>query len=127
MWRLCAMCRILRASKSGCFEWRDGLESPRRSADRALTTRIATIHHEPGEVYGGPRIHRVLREQGTRVGHKRVERLMHSRDLGVAAPSLRGDDRLSLRSSDRSKPLGAGFHRDDAESEMGDRHHLHPD
>ena len=83
LWRLCTMCRILRASKSGYFAWRDGRESPRRSADRALTTQIATIHREQRAVYGSPRIHRALRQQGTRVGRKRVERLMRSAGIRV--------------------------------------------
>ena len=83
LWRLRTMCRILRASKSGYFAWRDGRESPRRSADRALTTQIARIHHEQRAVYGSPRIHLALRQQGTRVGRKRVERLMRSAGIRV--------------------------------------------
>lgn len=80
------MCRVLQASKSGYFAWRDGRESPRRSADRALTTQIATIHRQRREVYGSPRIHRALRQQGTRVSRKRVERLMRCAGIRVTPP-----------------------------------------
>ena len=64
LWHLRTLCRILRASKSGYIAWRDGHESPRRSADRALTTQIAAIHQQQRAVYGSPRIHRALRQQG---------------------------------------------------------------
>ncbi len=86
LWPLRRLCRILRASKSGYFAWRDGRESPRRSADRALTTQIAAIHQQRREVYGSPRIHRALRQQGTRVSRKRVERLMRSAGIRVTPP-----------------------------------------
>lgn len=86
MWHLRTMCRILRASKSGYFAWRDGGEAPRRSADRALMTQIAAIHQQQRKVYGSPRIHRALRQQGTRVSRKRVERLMRCAGIRVTPP-----------------------------------------
>ena len=86
LWRLRTMCRVLKASKAGYFAWRDGREAPRRSTDRALTVRIATIHREHRQVYGSPRIHRELRHQGTLVGRKRVERLMRESGIRVTPP-----------------------------------------
>jgi transposase InsO family protein len=80
------MCRVLHASKSGYFAWRDGRESPRKAADQALTTQIAAIHERQRKVYGSPRIHQALRQQGTRVSRKRVERLMRAAGIRVTPP-----------------------------------------
>jgi len=80
------MCRVLKASKSGYFAWRDGRESPRKAADRALSTQIASIHEQQRRVYGSPRVHRALRQQGTWVSRKRVERLMRVAGIRVTPP-----------------------------------------
>ena len=86
MWHLRTMCRVLHASKSGYFSWRDGRESPRKAADQALTTQIAAIHEHQRRVYGSPRVHQALRQQGTRVSRKRVERLMRCAGIRVTPP-----------------------------------------
>ena len=86
MWHLRTMCRVLKASKSGYFAWRDGRESPRKAADRALSTQIASIHEQQRRVYGSPRVHRALRQQGTWVSRKRVERLMRVAGIRVTPP-----------------------------------------
>lgn len=86
MWHLRTMCRVLKASKSGYFAWRDGRDSPRAAADQALTKQIAEIHERQRRVYGSPRIHRALRHQGTRVSRKRVERLMRAAGIRVTPP-----------------------------------------
>ncbi len=83
MWRLRRMCRMLGVSKAGYFAWRDRPESPRGDEDRALTTRIHVIHAESRMTYGSPRVHRELRDQGTSISRKRVERLMRAAGIQV--------------------------------------------
>lgn len=83
MWHLRMMCRMLTVSKSGYFTWRDGRDSPRRSADRALTVRIQAIHRASRQTYGSPRIHHELTAEGIALGKKRVERLMKSAGIAV--------------------------------------------
>ena len=85
MWPLKAMCRMLGVSKAGYFRWRDHRESPRASADRALTVRIRAIHDQHRRVYGSPRIHRHLGHHGIHVGRKRVARLMRVAKIQVHA------------------------------------------
>jgi putative transposase len=46
-----------------------------------LSARIAEIHRRSRATYGAPRIHAELKEQGLRVGCKRVARLMHAAQL----------------------------------------------
>jgi putative transposase len=75
------LCRLLGVSASGYHAWRRRPESPRRRSDNALCAWIAHIHRASRGTYGAPRIHAELRADGTRVGKKRVARLM--RELGL--------------------------------------------
>ena len=70
------LCRVLKVSASGFYSWRDRPPSPRRIQDAVLTERIRQIHAQSDEIYGSPNIHAELRDEGTRVGRKRVARLM---------------------------------------------------
>jgi putative transposase len=83
MWRLPVMCRVLGVSKAGYFAWRRRDPSPRTQRNRSLTARIAALHAERRGVYGSPRMHRELRNQGLTVGKHRVARLM--REAGISA------------------------------------------
>ena len=46
-----------------------------------MVTRITAIHQKSRGIYGSPRIYKALREQGVRIGKKRVERLMRLHDI----------------------------------------------
>jgi putative transposase len=76
MFSIRAMCRVLEASASGYYAWRRRMVSVRKREDEQLQQRIRTIHLLSRETYGAPRIHMELREEGKRVGRKRVARLM---------------------------------------------------
>ena len=109
MWHLRTMCRVLKVSKSGYFAWRDGREVPRRSADRALMTQIAAIHQRQRRVYGSPRIHQALRQQGIRISRKRVERLMRAAGIRVTPPR-----RFQVTTdSNHDQPIAANLLRQD--------------
>jgi len=77
------MCRVLRVSRAGYYAWRRRPTPARAVADATLTTTIAAIHDTSRRTYGSPRVHAALRAQGTRVGRKRVARLM--RHAGLVA------------------------------------------
>ena len=76
-----SMCRVLEVSASGYYAWQ--ARSPSRHAleDGVLTERIRLLHAASHEIYGSPKIHAELRDEGTRVGRKRVARLMRSAGL----------------------------------------------
>ena len=76
-----AMCRVLEVSASGYYAWRRRMMSVRAREDEQLQQRIRTIHLLSRQTYGAPRIHAELQEQGTRIGRKRVARLMKASDL----------------------------------------------
>jgi putative transposase len=82
------MCRLLRVSVSGFYAWRDRPMSQRRSTDVALLACIQAIHRKSRGYYGAPNIHAELREEhGTRVGCKRVARLMRGAGLKGVSPT----------------------------------------
>jgi putative transposase len=76
-----AMCRVLEVSASGYYAWRRRMMSVRAREDQQLQQRIRTIHLQSRQTYGAPRIHAELQDQGTRIGRKRVARLMKASDL----------------------------------------------
>jgi putative transposase len=83
------MCRLLGVSRSGFHAWQRRPPSGRALADDRLVDRIVVIHHESRGTYGARRVHAALRQQGIRVGRKRVERLMRARRLSGAVPAKR--------------------------------------
>jgi transposase InsO family protein len=76
-----AMCRVLRVSPSGFYARQDRPPSQHAMEDAVLMERIRQIHAASDENYGSPNIHAELRDEGARVGRKRVARLMRAAGL----------------------------------------------
>jgi len=70
------MCRVLCASKSRYYQWRQSGVSPRLVRQQQLLAMIRKIHAESRGNYGSPKIYRELRKGGIVVNHKTVEELM---------------------------------------------------
>ena len=70
------MCPVLGVSTSGYWAWRKRPLSEREKSDRAIEAQIEEIHRWSQGTYGVPRMHAELAARGTRVGRKRVARLM---------------------------------------------------
>ena len=81
MYPTTTMCRALGVSPGGYYARLKRPPSARTRADGALSARIAEIHRRSRATYGAPRIHAELKEQGLRVGCKRVARLMRAAQL----------------------------------------------
>jgi putative transposase len=75
------LCRMLGVSRSGFHAWTGRPPSERAIVDARLSARIGEIHMRSRESYGARRVHLDLREEGIRVGRKRVERLMRQAEL----------------------------------------------
>lgn len=75
------MCRVLEVSRSGFYDWLDRPESQRSKRHRYLTGKIKQIHKESKEIYGSPRIHGDLVEQGEIVGRNTVAHLMRKSNI----------------------------------------------
>lgn len=75
------MCRVLQIERCGYYAWRAKPKSDRAMADEAMLVRIKHFFESSQGVYGSPRVHHDLREEGVRCGMKRVARLMRQAKL----------------------------------------------
>ena len=96
------LCRVLKVSASGFYAWRDRPPSPRALEDAQLTERIRRIHLASDGTYGSPNIHAELRDEGKRVGCKRVARLM--RAAGLRGVSRRRGFVVTTRRDPKQRP-----------------------
>jgi len=83
------MCRLLGVSRSGFHAWQRRPPPDRALTDAWLVERITAIHRQSRGTYGARRVHAALRQQGVRIGRKRVERLMQAGHLSGALPRKR--------------------------------------
>lgn len=79
------MCGLLGVSASGYYAWSRRPRSKRAQSDEKLLALIRLVHERSRGTYGAPRIHAELVASGTRVGHKRVARLMRGAGLQGAS------------------------------------------
>ncbi|MFB7853465.1 IS3 family transposase [Streptomyces sp. NPDC056053] len=90
------LCTILGIARSSFYYWLR--TAPARAAwqaaDDQLARRIRAVHHDSDGTYGVPRITAELREDGERVNHKRVARVM--RTIGLAGLRLRRKHRTTI-------------------------------
>ena len=66
------LCRVLRVSRSGYYDWKDRPLSKRARENVLLTKKLREIHERSRGTYGYPRIHAELRALGVRCSRKRV-------------------------------------------------------
>jgi putative transposase len=76
-----ALCKVLKVSRSGYYEWKDRPPSRRSREDAALSGKVREIHERSRRTYGSPRVHAELRAIGIRCSRKRVARLMREEGL----------------------------------------------
>jgi len=81
MHQTATMCRLLGVSTSGYYAWQKRPCSARARTDASLSARIATIHERSRGTYGAPRIYAELKDEGVRIGRKRVARLLRAAGL----------------------------------------------
>lgn len=90
------LCTILGIARSSFYYWRRTAadRAARQAADARLATRIRAVHHKSGGTYGVPRITAELRDDGERINHKRIARVMRS--IGLAGVRLRRRHRTTV-------------------------------
>jgi putative transposase len=91
-----ALCRMLRVSTSGYYEWLKRPESPRAAENRRLSAHIRAVHARSRTTYGRRRVHAQLRREGVSCSRNRVGRLM--RQEGIS-----GRRKRSFRATTHSK------------------------
>jgi putative transposase len=65
------LCKVLKVSRSGYYDWKDRPPSRRSREDIALSAKIHEIHERSRGTYGSPRVHAELRAIGLRCSRKR--------------------------------------------------------
>lgn len=81
------MCRVLGVSRAGFYAFERRAPCDRTLGDAWLTREVRRVHAASRGLYGSPRVHAELAEEGVRVGRKRVERLM--RAAGIEGAHMR--------------------------------------
>lgn len=76
-----SLCRVLKISRSGYYDWRVRGPSARRCDDEQLLAQIRAVHSEHREVYGAMKTWHTLRQRGLKCGKHRVARLR--REAGI--------------------------------------------
>jgi putative transposase len=99
---IASMCRLLGVSSSGYYAWAKRTPSRRAQADVIVLSHIRVAHAASHGTYGAPRIHAELRENGIRVGRKRVARLMAT--AGLMGVSRRRFVTTTVRGGGRQAP-----------------------
>jgi putative transposase len=80
------MCRALKVSSSGYYEWRSRPPSTRSQDNARLLRKVRRLHDKSDCVFGSPRIWDDLRYDGETCSLNRVARLMKSNALiGIPA------------------------------------------
>jgi transposase InsO family protein len=78
------LCETLGVSLSGYYAWKKRPLSQHQREDQQLAERIQAVYHANRQVYGSPRIHVQLRDQGISISRKRVARLMREQGLSAS-------------------------------------------
>jgi len=75
------MCKLLKVSRSGFHAWLNRPESRRSRENRALEAKIRVVHAASHGIYGAPKIHQDLIDDGIQCGKNRVARIMREAGL----------------------------------------------
>lgn len=98
-YRVHRLCRLLSLSRSGYYAWSHRRPSKQRTDNERLEQEIRRVYTQGRGEYGSPTICDILREEGNRVNHKRIARLM--RQMGLRSKITRRFKRTTKRCKDR--------------------------
>ena len=80
------MAKILGVSRSGYYRYLQAQPSHTTQANKVLLEKIKNIHQDSRELYGSPRVHAALKQQGVVCGRHRVARLMKKNNIQAKIP-----------------------------------------
>ncbi len=95
-------CAVLEVSVSGYYSWLKRQPSARERSDRVLLEQITQVHQHSRGLYGSPRVHAALKQEGVLCSRKRVARLM--RQAGLRSLRVVGR-RIHSTDSQHSRPV----------------------
>lgn len=95
------MCKVLRVSRSGFYEWRERLPRPVDPVEQDLKDAMKRIFRESRSTYGFRSMKKALAKEGFHIGKKRIKRLMSG--MGLVAMPLRPNPYAALKAAGESK------------------------
>jgi len=103
------LCETLEVSVSGYYAWKKRPMSQHQQEDHQLAERIQMAYTANRKVYGSPRLHAELKEQGISCSRRRVARLM--REMGLT-PHRPGHRTLTTHSDPAARVAANLLNRD---------------
>lgn len=104
------MCRLLKVSSSGFYEWHDRKLGVRQQENARLILKIKSIHEESDGVFGSPRVYDELKLNGETCSINRVARLMKQQAIvGIPSKQQWRKRKSTLRPGDIRNHLNRDF------------------
>jgi putative transposase len=104
------LCQTLGVSVSGYYAWRTRQPSQRQEQDARLLTDIRAMYRTGRGLYGSPRVHAGLRQQGIACSRKRVARLMRQANIHSRRRPKR---RIHTTDSRHTRPIAPNLLKQD--------------
>jgi len=99
------MCRVLRVSRSGYYDWRSRGSSQRQLRHERLLPEIKRVFKDSRKTYGSPRVFDALKARGHRCGKHQVATLM--RQNGITPKKRRKFKKTT--NSDHNYPIAPNW------------------
>jgi transposase InsO family protein len=80
-YQMAAMCRALKVSRAGYYAWLHRQPSQRSQRKAELVKQIRQAHDDSRQIYGSPRVHVELKEQGVEVCVNTVAKYMRQEQI----------------------------------------------
>ena len=109
------LCEVMSVSRRGYYDWLSCPESKIEKQNQALAKVILRIFNENRQVYGAPRIHRALIDEGYHCSLNRVARLMRRSNI---VPKTIRKFRVTTNSRKSSKPAFNLLNREFSPTQM---------
>lgn len=100
------MCKVLRVSRSGYYEWLDRKPCMRVTENKSILASIKEVYKESNGRYGSPKIAKVLECKGIKVSRPRVARIMQSARIKSI---IRKKYKVSTTDSKHSFPIAENY------------------
>lgn len=95
------MCKVLRVSRSGFYEWMDRVQKPLDAGEEKLKEATRRIFRESRSTYGFRSMKRALAKEGFHIGKKRIRRMMAK--MGLVAMPLKPNPYVAMKAAGESK------------------------
>jgi len=83
VWPVTVMCRVLQVTRQGFYAWLTREPSAQQARRDDLAKKAQRIHEESGRIYGSPRVHEEMVQEGERLSVNTVAAVMRENAIFV--------------------------------------------